>query len=86
VPDKKRKMAGQVTIMFFGQLAQLAGTDRIQLSDIDDTQQLRQRVNGMYPSIQHIEYAIAVEKKIINENVMVNDSDTIALLPPFSGG
>ena len=79
-------MADEINIILFGQLAQLAGRDRIMLSGINDTLQLREEVNELFPSLQNIDYAIAVEKKIMHENVVVADGQTVALLPPFSGG
>ena len=80
------KMAEQLQILLFGQLAQLAGTDRVMISGVKDTQSLRKDINALYPALQHIEYAIAVEKKIVNENTAIDIGNTIALLPPFSGG
>ncbi len=79
-------MADEINIILFGQLAQLAGKDRIMLSGINDTLQLREEVNELFPALQNIDYAIAVEKKIMHENAMVADGQTVALLPPFSGG
>ena len=72
--------------MLFGQLAQLAGKDRIVLCGINDTVQLRDEINALFPALQQIDYAIAVDKKIIHENTFVDDGYTVALLPPFSGG
>ena len=79
-------MADEINIMLFGQLAQLAGKDRIVLSGINDTLQLREEMNEMFPTLKNIEYAIAVGKKIMHENAMIAEGDTVALLPPFSGG
>ncbi len=79
-------MADEINIILFGQLAQLAGKDRIMLSGINDTLQLREEVNELFPALQNIDYAIAVEKKIMHENALVADGQTVALLPPFSGG
>ncbi len=79
-------MADEINIILFGQLAQLAGKDRVMLSGINDTLQLREEVNELFPALQNIDYAIAVEKKIMHENAMVADGQTVALLPPFSGG
>lgn len=79
-------MTEEVNIILFGQLAQLAGSDKIIISGISDTLQLRNEVNKMFPALQHIDYAIAVGKKIVHENILVDGRQTIALLPPFSGG
>jgi sulfur-carrier protein len=79
-------MADEINIMLFGQLAQLAGKDCIVLSGINDTLQLREEINALFPALGQIDYAIAVEKKIMHENTVVKDGNVVALLPPFSGG
>ena len=79
-------MADEINIMLFGQLAQLAGKDRIVLSGINDTLQLKEEINELFPALENIEYAIAVGKKIMHENALIAEGDTVALLPPFSGG
>jgi sulfur-carrier protein len=33
-----------------------------------------------------IKYSIAVNKQVIQNNTTLNPDDTVALLPPFSGG
>ncbi len=79
-------MTGEIDIMLFGQLAQLAGRDRLMLSGISDTAQLREEVNTLFPALRQIDYAIAVEKKIVHENAVLQSGYAVALLPPFSGG
>jgi len=49
---------------------------------------LRTRILELYPIIseQRIAMGIAVNAKIANEKLVINDLDEIALLPPISGG
>ena len=49
---------------------------------------LRQKILELYPeiSIRKIPIGIAVNCKMANEKLAVNDLDEIALLPPVSGG
>jgi molybdopterin synthase sulfur carrier subunit len=49
---------------------------------------LRIRILELYPVIseQRIAMGIAVNAKIANEKLVINDLDEIALLPPISGG
>jgi molybdopterin converting factor small subunit len=56
------------------------------LSDIADTNNLIAKLNEMYPELAGTKYAIAVDKKIVTENIPLNINSTVALLPPFSGG
>jgi molybdopterin synthase sulfur carrier subunit len=40
----------------------------------------------MFPAIAGAKFVIAVDKKVISENTILQGNSTIALLPPFSGG
>lgn len=75
-----------LNIIIFGQIADITGTNNITLENVADTNQLIEWLNSSYPSLGSAKYAIAVDKKIIKENTSLNNNNTIALLPPFSGG
>lgn len=75
----------QITIITFGQITALS-SGRIILQAVDDTDTLRQRLGEQYPALLNIKYAIAVDKKIVSGNILINETSAIALLPPFSGG
>ena len=75
-----------LNIIIFGQIADITGTNNIALENVADTDQLIDKLNSSYPSLASAKYAIAVDKKIIKENTPLNNNNTIALLPPFSGG
>ncbi|CAA9482925.1 MAG: hypothetical protein AVDCRST_MAG96-1104 [uncultured Segetibacter sp.] len=72
--------------MIFGQIADITGVSNIAIENVHDTNQLIEQLNLSYPSLASARYAIAVDKKIIKENTPLNNNNTIALLPPFSGG
>ena len=75
-----------LTILIFGQIADITGVNNITLENVADTNQLVQQLNTSYPTLASAKYAMAVDKKIIKENTPLNNNNTIALLPPFSGG
>ena len=76
----------QITILFFGQLTDITGKASIALEDIVDTDALAIRLNQQFPALANAKYAIAIDKKLINNNTLLTNNCTIALLPPFSGG
>jgi sulfur-carrier protein len=76
----------QVEITLFGQLADIAGTQKIHLHDIPDTASLEQKLHEMYPAIANLSYSIAVNKKTIHQNTRLDEDVNVAFLPPFSGG
>lgn len=79
-------MSNTVHIKFFGQLAEVAQTNDATLNDVVDTNDVIQKITQQYPSLKNYTYVIALDKKIISGNALVTHKQTIALMPPFSGG
>jgi len=75
-----------VNIIIFGQLTDITGEQNLIVSDVKDTDQLIAKLNSMFPAIAGAKFVIAVNKKVISGNTILNNNSTIALLPPFSGG
>jgi molybdopterin converting factor small subunit len=72
--------------MIFGQIVDITGTDKLTIEDVSDTNELINKLHLQYPSLINSKYAVAVDKKIIQHNTSVSSNNTVALLPPFSGG
>jgi molybdopterin converting factor small subunit len=72
-------------ISIFGHLTEITGPS-LECSGIQDTEQLKYYLYRQFPNLQHKSFAIAVDKKVILSNTLLNDHSEIALLPPFSGG
>ncbi|HJZ41070.1 MAG TPA: MoaD/ThiS family protein [Bacteroidales bacterium] len=73
-------------VVFYGRLAELTGCTTLHPEDVTDTDQLKQKLFGLYPAIANIPFAIAVNNQIVQGNSSILINDTVALLPPFSGG
>lgn len=72
-------------VKLFGLIAEKAGTDSLQVSaaDMDGLRKaLEERIEGL----SGLSYAIAVDRKIVRNNVALGGNEEIALLPPFAGG
>ena len=76
----------QINIIVFGPLTELTGSNSFRLQNIKDTDQMIQCLHHLYPALIHSKFLIAVEKQMITGNTILQNNDTIALLPPFSGG
>jgi len=76
----------QINIIIFGQIADITGTSSLTVENVADTSQLVEHLTAAYPALSSAKYAIAVDKKIVKENTPLSNNNTIALLPPFSGG
>jgi molybdopterin synthase sulfur carrier subunit len=73
-------------VVFYGRLAEITGSTNLHPEDIADTDQLKERLIGLYPDMADIPFAIAVNNQVVQGNSTIRTSDTVALLPPFSGG
>ncbi len=74
-----------VKILAFGQIAEITGQSE-SIVTAKDTDGLRLRLTEQFSALKATQFAMAVNKKVISENTVLNDGDTVALLPPFSGG
>ena len=75
----------QISITTFGQLAERI-SPKIILENIVDTNMLKQKLEEKYSSLRNAKYIIAVDRKVIIKNTVINETSDVALLPPFSGG
>lgn len=74
------------TILFFGALKEITGTEKIEIPTIENTELLMEQLLQRYPLLKQKTYRIALNKKLTNKNELLNEGDIIALLPPFAGG
>jgi len=75
-----------VTVQLFGQFIEMVGSNTLQVEDVQDTNQLRLKLETLYPALQSIPYLVAVNKDITTGNAVLEPTAVIALLPPYSGG
>ena len=73
-------------IIFFGQLADIAGKSNIQMEGITGTDTLKATLEADFPGLKQVKYMLAVDKKMITSNTALTGCEMIALMPPFSGG
>ena len=75
-----------IEILFFGSLIDATTDSRIDLELFSDTDELLLKLIQLYPALRAGKYFVAVNQKMIQENTKLNSGDTVALMPPFSGG
>mgnify|MGYP003378460339 CR=1 FL=1 len=75
-----------MNVKLFGALVDIAGTENLLLQSVSNANDLRNQFIELYPEAKTSKFLIAVNKKIVNENYSINESDEVALMPPFSGG
>ena len=79
-------MATTITVKLFGSIVDIVQSSVLTLEDVEDVHSLKEKLFLLFPALQKIQFAIALDKKIIHENTIITEQSDIALLPPFSGG
>lgn len=75
-----------ITLLFFGSLTDITTADRAEVQDIGDTDSLKKELDKRYPALAGAKYFLAVNQELKESNCFLSDGDTVALMPPFSGG
>jgi molybdopterin synthase sulfur carrier subunit len=76
----------KVSVILFGQLKDIAGGSLLEVENVSDLNSLQSELRAKFPKLAEAEYIIAVDKKIVHENLRLEDNVEIAFLPPYSGG
>jgi sulfur-carrier protein len=88
VKPEESSIAPQLSlrVLVFGQLAEHTGATVLEMPKAVDTEALRRELERSYPGLAGMKYSIALNKKIVHQNMEITDGDELALMPPFSGG
>lgn len=76
----------KITVLLFGNLAQIAGTSKLVLENAGDTKSANDSLIAKFPDFKNKKYVIAVNQQIVKEIKNLNNGDVLAFLPPFAGG
>ncbi|UIR56853.1 MoaD/ThiS family protein [Sphingobacterium sp. SRCM116780] len=74
----------KIKVLAFGPLLDMM--DRELFVEASDTKALLDTLVKRFPAIADRKIAVAVNGKVANETMVLRDQDTVALLPPYSGG
>lgn len=78
-----------ITILFFGITTDLVGKSKLNYSIIGKTsiKTLKKELKTVYESLSNIqEFAIAVNEEYATDDLILNEGDVVAIIPPVSGG
>jgi molybdopterin converting factor small subunit len=76
----------EVSVLFFGVLSEVAGTDMRHFRDVRSTSDLMHRILDEYPEIGNYNFRLSLNNEIIDGVMPLSDTDEVALMPPFAGG
>ncbi len=72
-------------VLLFGMIAEKAGADRLNL-EAASLGELRARLAERIPDLPALSHAIAVDRRIVRDDMPLTGCEEIAVLPPFAGG
>lgn len=72
-------------VLLFGLIAEKAGAERIELQ-ARSLGELRRLLAERIEGLEKLSHAIAVNRRIIREDLPLSGDEEIAVLPPFAGG
>jgi len=76
----------EIKVLFFGVLTEITGTNCKHYQDIKSLGELKIRIQDDFPEIVHYNYLVSLNSEIINSDLIINDGDEVAFMPPFAGG
>ena len=76
----------EIKVLFFGVLAEVAGTAIKHYHDVRSIKDLTIRIQDDFPEIVHYNYRISVNSEITDSDLSLKAGDEVALMPPFAGG
>ncbi len=76
----------QFRVSLFAMFRELLHEDSIDIECEARSHALRAELEKRYPILRDTAYAIAVDLRIVHDDVALSETSQIALLPPFSGG
>jgi len=75
-----------ITVKAFGMIAEKLPEQEFKIPNKKDTEELLTSLYNEYPHLKELEFSLAVNQQLIQENTLLEGKEEIALLPPFSGG
>ncbi len=79
----------KIHALFFGMSKDLAGQSKasMELEEGKTVKEFRELLQQKYPSFSTMDsYAVAVNETYADEEFVLSDKDTVAIIPPVSGG
>lgn len=76
----------EIQIIAFGKISDIITDQNLELSGINDTDELKVYLEIRFSALSGVKYKLALNKKIVQSKQELTDQDTLVLMSPFSGG
>jgi len=72
-------------VLLFGIIAEKAGMGSMGV-EASSTHELIRALTARIPELEHLSYALAVDRTVVIDDRPLTGSEELALIPPFAGG
>ena len=72
-------------VLLFGMIAEKAGAADVDMTAVS-THALKRELEQRIPGLDRMSYALAVDRRVVTDDLPLTGKEEIALLPPFAGG
>jgi molybdopterin converting factor small subunit len=79
----------QIKLKYFGQIAEIMNSQEsiIKLNKKESSLfSIKHKLISEQPELKDINFKLALNSSIVNEDIMLNNNDEISFFPPFAGG
>lgn len=79
----------KIKTLFFGITTDLVGASQLEINANENTtiKDFKSILKGLYSQLENINsYAIAVNEEYASDEMILKESDIVAIIPPVSGG
>ncbi|TDQ11046.1 MoaD/ThiS family protein [Pedobacter metabolipauper] len=76
----------EIEIISFGKISEFIKPQKLEISGITHTDDLKVYLESSFPKLSGMKYKLALNKQIVQQNCEIANHDTVAIMPPFSGG
>ena len=73
-------------LKYFGMIAEAINKSEEDFIFVENLDALTLELKEKYPKLNDLNYKFAVNQTLVATNIVLKESDEIALLPPFAGG
>ena len=82
----KKSDTKRMQVLFFGALADITGTEILEIEITNDTDKIKETLLLLYPALKKQTFKMALNQSVLTGKQTLKEGDVIALLAPFAGG
>ena len=76
----------EINLISFGKISEFINIQKMDIKDIDHTDDLKNHLENKFPQLAGMKYKLALNNNLVQKNIEIKNLDSIAIMPPFSGG